>query len=67
MSIPILVCAGLELASALYTGNKFNNATNNVKKFVEEFFPDDGKKIPGILWVGIRNGTNHVFIPNTII
>jgi hypothetical protein len=66
LSIPILVCTGLELASGLYTGNKYNNATDKVKKFVEEFFPDDGKKIPGILWVGIRNGINHAFIPNVI-
>jgi hypothetical protein len=68
VSIPILVCAGLELASALYTGgtDKKYNATNNVKKFIGEFFPNDGKKIPGILWDGIRNGTNHAFIPNII-
>ena len=66
VSIPILVCTGLELASALYTGNK-PNATDSVRKFIEEFFPAGGKKIPLILWDGIRNGTNHVFIPNTII
>jgi hypothetical protein len=65
VSIPILVCTGLELASALYTGNRYN-ATDNVKKFIEEFFPADLKKIPQILWDGIRNGTTHVFIPNTI-
>jgi hypothetical protein len=65
VSIPMLVCTGLELVSALYTGNK-HRARDNVKKFVEAFFPDDGKKISAILWQGIRNGTNHAFIPNTI-
>ena len=65
ISIPILVCTGLELASKLYTGNK-HNATDSVKKFIQEFFPNDGKKLPGVLWKGIRNGTNHAFIPNTI-
>jgi hypothetical protein len=67
LSIATLVCTGLELVSALYTGNKHNNATDNVKEFVEEFFPEDGRKIPRILWAGIRNGINHAFIPNTII
>jgi flagellar hook-basal body complex protein FliE len=66
LSIATLVCTGLELVSALYTGKKYNNATDRVEKFIKEFFPDDGKKIPRILWQGIRNGINHAFIPNMI-
>lgn len=68
LSIATLVCTGLELVSALYVGDtgKKYNATDNVKEFVEEFFPDDGKKIPRILWLAIRNGINHAFIPNMI-
>jgi hypothetical protein len=66
VSIPILVCTGLELASKLYAGNKLNS-TDSVIKFIEDFFPDEVKKIPRILWNGIRNGTNHIFIPNTIL
>lgn len=71
VSIPILVCIGLELASALYTGttrakdgNKYK-ANKNVKKFVEDFFPKQGVMIPLILWDGIRNGNAHLFMPNT--
>ena len=69
VSIPILVCTGLELASALYTGKtgKTANATDNAKNFIQEFFQGNGKNIPRILWDGIRNGTNHAFIPNTIV
>ncbi len=68
LSIATLVCTGLELVSALYVGDtgKKYNATDNVKEFVKEYFPDDGKKIPRTLWLGIRNGINHVFIPNMI-
>lgn len=57
VSIPVLMCTGLELASALYTDNRKSNAIDNVRRFIKEFFPADGKEIPGILWDGIRNGT----------
>src|SRR6266705_6158697 len=63
ISIPVLVCTGLELISKLFVGNT-SNATENVSKFIDEFFPAHGKKIPRIIWDGIRNGTNHNFSPN---
>jgi hypothetical protein len=67
VSIPILVCTGLELASRLYAG-KDVSATDSVKGFIKKYFPDRSpiQSIPLILWEGIRNGTNHVFIPNII-
>ena len=65
ISIPVLVCTGLELISKLFVGNT-SNATENVSKFIDEFFPAHGKKIPRIIWDGIRNGTNHNFSPNSI-
>src|SRR5437867_3181469 len=58
VSIPILVCIGLELASALYTGTtkakdkSSYHADENVKSFVEAFFPKQGVKVPIILWYG---------------
>jgi hypothetical protein len=73
VSIPILVCIGLELASALYTGKTAvkdrasYHADENVKDFVETFFPEHGVKIPLILWDGIRNGNTHLFMPNVIM
>ena len=72
VSIPILVCICLELASALYTGKtevknqSSYHADENVKDFVENFFPEQGVKIPLILWDGIRNGNTHLFMPNVI-
>jgi len=36
ISIPVLVCTGLELISKLFVGNT-SNATKNVSKFIEEF------------------------------
>jgi hypothetical protein len=65
ISIPVLVCTGLELISKLFVGNT-SNATENVSKFIDEFFPAHGKKIPRIICDGIRNGTNHNFSPNSI-
>lgn len=67
VSIPILVCTGLELVSVLYTGKK-NNSTENVRDFIKEYFPEVSpiKRIALVLWEGIRNGTNHVFIPNIV-
>src|SRR5687767_6049336 len=57
ISIPVLICTGLELAAALYTGRtqynigKITNytkydATQNVKKFVNDFFKSHAKNIP---------------------
>ena len=71
VSIAILVCIGLELASALYSGTTkakdgSYHADENVKKFVEAYFPKYGVKIPLILWDGIRNGNAHLFMPKVI-
>lgn len=73
LSIPILVCTGLELVSSLYAGKTHcprgsdYNASDNVSKFIFDFFPDSSaKRITRILWDGIRNGLNHVFMPNVI-
>jgi hypothetical protein len=69
LSIPILVCTGLELVSALYVGKtKYKSgseydATENVEKFINRFFPNHGKKIPRLLWDGVRNGVDHLFNP----
>jgi hypothetical protein len=69
LSIPILVCTGLELVSALYVGEtKYKsgrkyNAAENVEAFVNRFFPSHGKKIPRLLWDGVRNGIDHLFNP----
>jgi hypothetical protein len=71
ISIATLLCIGLELASALYSGTTkakdgSYHADENVKKFVESYFPKNGVKIPLILWDGIRNGNTHLFMPNVI-
>ena len=41
------------------------DAKSNVKKFIEHFFPEVYKKIPTILWDGVRNGLVHTFYPKT--
>jgi hypothetical protein len=74
ISISILVCVGMELAAALYTGQtKYNTRLNydapkNVKKFINRFFPNNShcKRIAFLLWDGVRNGINHIFIPKLI-
>jgi hypothetical protein len=71
VSIAILVCIGLKLASALYSGTTkakdgSYHADKNVKKFVETYFPKHGVNIPLILWNGIRNGNAHLFMPKII-
>jgi hypothetical protein len=75
LSVPILICTALELASALYAGKTQYmkctecqrsidyNATDNVKKFVDHFFPGISKRLPFLLWDGIRNGIVHTFSP----
>lgn len=42
------------------------NATQNVKLFVEKFFPDDYKKYPLLFWDGIRNAVTHRFSPKAM-
>ncbi len=39
------------------------NATGNVIKFIEKYFPDKYQDIPNILWSGTRNGLVHTFYP----
>jgi hypothetical protein len=52
VSIPILVCTGLELLSALYVGKtrymgpSGYNATENVRKFFNHFIQGHAKRIP---------------------
>jgi hypothetical protein len=72
LSIPILVCTGLELVSALYLGmtryldEKNYRAEDNVAKFIDSFFPEHLKSIPRILWDGVRNGIDHLFVPKSM-
>jgi hypothetical protein len=69
VSIAILVCTGLELVSALHVGKtnyspqKGYNAIDNVECFVKNFFPIHAREIPRLLWEGVRNGVDHLFIP----
>lgn len=74
LSISVLVCIALELASAVYTGNtryimgdKYR-VQDNVNRFVKRFFPSRtlARLIPHLLWDGIRNGNNHLFIPKIL-
>jgi len=39
------------------------NATDNVGRFIEYFFPKEYKNIPFLLWDGVRNGLVHTFSP----
>jgi hypothetical protein len=72
LSIPILICTGLELVSALYAGKskyldeKDYNAEENVVKFIEDFFPQHLRMMPRILWDGVRNGIDHLFVPKSM-
>ena len=79
VSLPLLICTGLEFASALYTGKtqynmgKKNNqpeyeAPQNVQKFIKKYFPKNAhaKKITLIMWDALRNGTHHLFIPKSM-
>lgn len=66
VSITILVCTGLELVSALHVGKTAYppftgyNATDNVERFVNNFFPIHAQKIPRLIWEGVRNGVDHL-------
>jgi len=72
LSIPIIVCTGLELVSALYAGNtkylcgRAYNAEDNVKNFVKNFFTGPAREIPRLIWDGVRNGVDHTFNPKSI-
>jgi len=61
LALPILVCTSLDLIGALYFGS--NNATDNVEKFIKEYFPGFYKEFPRIFWDGVRNGITHKFYP----
>ena len=77
LSVPILISTALEFVAALYTGktkyqikkegeklNKYN-ATDNVRRFIKDFFPKEYKDIPSLLWDGVRNGLVHSFYPKS--
>ena len=72
LAIPILVCTGLELVSALragktkYLSEKQYDPEENVNAFIKIYFDDNLKKIPRLLWDGVRNGVDHLFIPKSI-
>jgi hypothetical protein len=69
VTIPILLCVGIELAAALYVGKtRYNvgsnyDATANVEVFIKMLFPHHAKELPRILWNGVRNGLDHTFFP----
>jgi hypothetical protein len=69
VTIPILLCVGIEFAAALYVGKtKYNvggaySATDNVAEFINRFFPHHAKELPRIVWDGVRNSLDHTFIP----
>lgn len=72
LSIPIVVCTGLELASALYVGmtdyldhSKYD-ATVNVESFINDFFPRHSRRISRLTWDGVRNGVDHLFVRKSI-
>jgi hypothetical protein len=72
VTIPILLCVGIELAAALYVGKtRYNvgkryDATVNVAEFINRFFPPHAKELPRIVWDGVRNGLDHTFIPKSL-
>jgi hypothetical protein len=77
VSIPMLICTGLELTSALYTGRTEYNmgkkkgkpcydATRNVKEFICQYFPEPIKMFTRIFWDATRNGTHHLFVPKSM-
>lgn len=41
------------------------NATDNVRRFIKDFFPEKYRDIPFLLWDGIRNGLVHSFYPKS--
>jgi len=62
----------LELASSLYVGmtdylnhSKYN-ATVSVEKFINNFFSGCAREIPLLIWDGVRNGVDHLFVPKSI-
>lgn len=63
LALPILVSTSLDLISALCFGTP--NATDNVKKFIEKYFPGFYKEFPSIFWDGVRNGITHKFYPKS--
>ena len=41
-------------------------AEDNVAKFIDNFFPEYLKSIPRILWDGVRNGIDHLFVTKSM-
>ena len=69
LSIPKLVCCGLEIVSCHYTGitieaNKREyRAKDNVQKYISLYFPGLFKEIPIFFWDSVRNGMIHSHYP----
>lgn len=69
LSAPILINTALEFVAALNAGmteyidkGKYNGSKHKyIRTFIEDFFLDAYKKIPILLWQGVRNGLVHTF------
>lgn len=44
------------------TGKNYS-AEDNVANFIDDFFPEHMNSIPRIVWDGVRNGVDHLFVP----
>jgi len=73
LSIPIVICTGLELASALYVGEtsyikkvQKYDSTTNVEQFINEFFIGRAREMSRLIWDGVRNGIDHLFFPKSL-
>ena len=69
LSAPILISTALEFVAALYAGmteyideGRYNGSKHKyIRAFIREFFPEAYRKIPILLWQGVRNGLVHTF------
>lgn len=69
LSAPILINTALEFVAALNAGmteytdkNKYKGSKHKyIRDFIKNFFPDAYRKIPILLWEGVRNGLVHTF------
>lgn len=69
LSLPIIICTGLEMAAGMYTCNtrylsgSSYNAEDNVRNFIKDFFIGRIREIPRLIWDEVRNGVDHFFVP----
>lgn len=65
LSVPILLGTATEVLAALHAGStqtcRNYNATDNVIGFIGEYWPRPYRKLPHVLWDGMRNGLVHTF------